>query len=330
MTFWNQEEEISSGEDPLRELLGQATGRGELKESDLGPPPTLGPELESFLEVPTPTQGAGDRCGSPAEPSIKNYEVWLEWWGQQFDMPECWGELVTIPNAGDPKRLAHKVHASFQVSQVRCKALRDPEDYTTPPALKCIQRKMFLLAPDPHLPCQGYHLKQPQRTLDYAQALQYWAKKANPPCPDEPCHLAMCVHELRWATKLYMTFSDCNILEGLTCKTSEAGVEETMQPNPTESTLVDDPATLMTAPSTLADESATLVTTPSIPAEELIAFVTIPAVLADEPADSTTLLEPTSDMGKAEDPEYPKWIKVHSSHLVASLGSVSSTLGDLM
>ena len=33
-------------------------------------------------------------------------------------------------------------------------------------------------------------------------------------------------------------------------------------------------------------------------------------------------LEPTSDMGKAEDPEYPKWIKVHSSHLVASMGSV--------
>ena len=34
-------------------------------------------------------------------------------------------------------------------------------------------------------------------TLAYAQALQYWAEKANLPVPIEPHHLAMCVHELR-------------------------------------------------------------------------------------------------------------------------------------
>ena len=47
VTFWNQEDEISSGEDPSRELLGQVTGGEELVECDLGPPPTLEPELES-------------------------------------------------------------------------------------------------------------------------------------------------------------------------------------------------------------------------------------------------------------------------------------------
>ena len=176
--------------------------------------------------------------------------------------------------------------------------------------------------PDPHLPCQGYCLKQPWRTLAYAQALQYWAKKANPPCPNEPHHLVTCVHELRQAMKPYTTFSDNDVFEGLTCGTSEAGVEEAMQPNPTKSTLADDPATLMTIPSTPVDQSATLVTTPSIPAEESVAFVTIPTVLEDEAADSTALLEPTSDTGKAEDPEYPKWIKVHLSHLAAFMGSV--------
>ena len=54
VTFQNQEDEISSREDPSRELLGQASGREELEECDLGPLPTLKPELESFLEALTP------------------------------------------------------------------------------------------------------------------------------------------------------------------------------------------------------------------------------------------------------------------------------------
>ena len=79
----------------------------------------------------------------------------------------------------------------------------------------------------------------------------------------------------------------------------------------------------------LADESAALITTPSIPAEELVTLITTPAVLADKPADPTALPEATSDAGKAKDPEYPKWIEVHLSHLAASVGSVPPTLGDL-
>ena len=59
---------MSSGEGPLREPLGQATGGGEVEESNLGPMPTLQPELEHFLEAPTPMWGAGDRQGSPLEP----------------------------------------------------------------------------------------------------------------------------------------------------------------------------------------------------------------------------------------------------------------------
>ena len=51
---------MSSGEGPLREPLGQVMGGREVEESDLGPLPTLGPELEHFLEAPTPTWGARD------------------------------------------------------------------------------------------------------------------------------------------------------------------------------------------------------------------------------------------------------------------------------
>ena len=103
MTFQNQEDEISSGEDLLRGLLGQVTGREELEECDLGPLSTLEPELESFLVTPTPMWGVRDRCGLPSEPSKDNYDVWLEWWAHQVDMPDWWGELITILNAGDPR-----------------------------------------------------------------------------------------------------------------------------------------------------------------------------------------------------------------------------------
>ena len=126
-----------SKEEPLRELLGQATS-GELEEYDLGPLASLEPELESFLEALTPRWGAGDREDSQAEPSIKNYEVWLEWWAQQVNMPDWWGELVTIPNAGDPQRLAHKICASFEIPQVRSEALGSSNSYTMPPAPKCL------------------------------------------------------------------------------------------------------------------------------------------------------------------------------------------------
>ena len=96
---------MSSGEDPLTELQGQATV-GEVEESNLSPTPTLRPELECFLEAPTTRQGTGDRQGSMLEPSIDNYEMWLEWQAHQLDTPKWWKELVAIPNVGDPKRLA--------------------------------------------------------------------------------------------------------------------------------------------------------------------------------------------------------------------------------
>ena len=112
------------------------------------------------------------------EPSIDNYEMWLEWQACQLDTPDWWKELVTIPNVGDPKRLAQKIHASFEVLQVKCKTLRDHREYTVPPMPKCIQRNMFLSDASSHLLYEDYQLKPLQKTLAYAQALQYWVEKA--------------------------------------------------------------------------------------------------------------------------------------------------------
>ena len=140
---------MSSGEDPSRELWGQVMGAGEVEENDLGPPPTLGLELEYFLETPTTMWGTRDRQGSPPQPSINNYELWLEWQACQVDMPNWWKELAAIPNMGDPKRLAWKIYATFNVPWVICKTLRDHREYTVPPAPKCIQWGMSCWTPPP-------------------------------------------------------------------------------------------------------------------------------------------------------------------------------------
>ena len=84
-----------------------------------------------------------------------------------------------------------------------------------PPAPKCINRKAFLPVPNPKMPCQDYRDRQPEKTLAYAQALQYWAEKVNLPGPSERCLLARCVQELRWAMRSFTTFSDCAVLEGV-------------------------------------------------------------------------------------------------------------------
>ena len=302
---------------------------GQVEESDLAPLSTLEPELEHFLEALTPMWGARDRWGSLPEPSINNCEVWLEWQAHQVNMPDWWRELVTIPNAGDLKKLVCKICASFEVPQIRCKALKDPGRLSFTPAPKCIQRKMFLPVANSHLPCQEYQLKQPWRTLAYAQALQYWAEKANQLVPNEPWYLVMCVHELRWLMNPYMTFTNCDIFQGLTHEIpEETEVEGAMQPNPIKPSLADGLATLMIIPSAPEDGSAALITTPAIPMEESVVLVT-PYCIGRWASQPPTLPEATSEVSGPTELEYPKWIKVHLSHPAASMGSLPSTLGDL-
>ena len=67
--------------------------------------------------------GTGDRQGYLPEPSIKNYELWLGWQACQLDTPHWWDELTAIPEVGDPKELAWKICASFDIPVVRCEAL---------------------------------------------------------------------------------------------------------------------------------------------------------------------------------------------------------------
>ena len=186
---------------------------------------------------------------------------------------------------------------------------------------------MFLLNATSHLPYQDCQLKPQWRTLAYAQVLQYWAEKVNPPVPDKPRCLAMCVHELRWHMKRYMTFSDYDVFEGLMHRLPGVEIKEATQPNPIEPSPVDAPAALMVAPSVSENASATLITTPAISKEESVTPNTTPAALVDELANPPTPLETTGDVRSLTEPEYSKWVKIHLSHVVASVGSIPSNPG---
>ena len=164
---------------------------------------------------------------------MENYKVWLEWRSCQLDTLDWWEELVAIPHVDSHHRLTQKVQASFKIPWVRCKALKVHNDYSSPLTPKCIGRKAFLPIPDPRIPCQDYREGQLQRILANAQALQYWAKKANPPKPDEPHLLARWVHDLRWAMRPFTTFTDGAVFGGTTLRPGILG-EGATKPSTTE------------------------------------------------------------------------------------------------
>ena len=252
--------------------------------------------------------------------------MWLEWWAHQLDTPNWWEELITIPNAGDPKKLAWKICTSFEIPGVRCETLRNHKEYTVPSVPKCIKWGMFL--PN-NLPYQDVLLKSLQRTLAYAQALQYWAEKANPPVPSEPHLLAMSICKLRQCMRRYTKFHDHNVFEGLAHRWPEAEVEETTQPNPIKPPAADCPAVLAIALSVLENMSASLIATLTTSKEELVTHVTISTALADEPANPPTPLKTTGDARSPTELEYLRWVKVHSSNMAASVGSIPYNPGDL-
>ena len=68
----------------------------------------------------------------------------------------------------------------------------------------------------PNVPSQDFREGQSQKTLAYAQTLQYWAEKGNPPTPGRPHLLVRCVQELRKVMEPYVAFSDKASLEGAT------------------------------------------------------------------------------------------------------------------
>ena len=129
-------------------------------------------------------------------------------------MPNWWKELVGILGVDDFWELTQKIRASFEIPQVRSKTQGGDNNYLAPPAPTCIYQKDFLPPPDPRFPCWDIREGQSQKTLAYAQALQYWATKASLLMPGRPCLLAGCVQELKQMMEEYMALTEDAIMEG--------------------------------------------------------------------------------------------------------------------
>ena len=202
VTFCDPEVEPILGEDPYGEHWGHLT-KAQMERGKEVPLPIWRLEMLCPWEMPATHVGNENRMGILPEPWIKDYEVWLTWWAHFLDTPHWWGELTSIQDVEDLKRLAQKICASFLILAVRCETLQN-QDYTMPPAPKCLSRSRFL----PDNPSYQYICQQPLLlTLAYAQALQYWAEKVSPPTPSGYCPLAMSIVELRWWVEGHLIFS---------------------------------------------------------------------------------------------------------------------------
>ena len=76
--------------------------------------------------------------------------------------------------------------------------LHNVENYCLAPlASKCLHQKDFLPLPDPKFPCWDIQEGQLEKTVAYAQALQYWVEKSNLPMLGQPHLLAGSILKLR-------------------------------------------------------------------------------------------------------------------------------------
>ena len=137
------------------------------------------------------------------------------WCMQQLDTLAWWQELKEVPGQDNLQEFARRVQVSFQVPKARCYASKVDNDYSAPPAHHSLDRDPFLPLLDMWFGSQDFWLTQPQKTLAYVKAIQYWAEKAQPPIPGEPHQLAESMLELWWTMELLTMFTDKEVLSDI-------------------------------------------------------------------------------------------------------------------
>ena len=190
------------------------------KEEDLECPLPLEPHVQEFLRGGEMLlAGAGVRGGLPwiSTPELSPMEAmeWIKWHMWQLDMPTWLQELKEVPSQDDFQEFARRVWVSFQVPKVRCHASKVDNNHSTLLAHHSLDRDWLLPLLDMWFGSQDFWLAQPQKTLAYVKALQYWAEKAQPLIPSEPCQLAESVLELWQMMELLTMFTDEEVLDNI-------------------------------------------------------------------------------------------------------------------
>ena len=86
------------------------------------------------------------------------------------------------------------------------------QQYTTPPAPKCLSRNAFI--PD-ELSYQDVCQQLTLLMVTYARGLQYWVEKLNLPRSPDLCPLVGSIVELRENVQVHVTFNHWDVVQGL-------------------------------------------------------------------------------------------------------------------
>ena len=97
--------------------------------------------------------------------------------------------------------------------KAQCHTSKVDNDHSMLPAHHSLDRDQLLPLTDMQFGSQDLWLTQPQKTLAYAKAFQYWAEKAQLPIPSKPHHLAKSVLELQQMMEPLTTFTNEEVLE---------------------------------------------------------------------------------------------------------------------
>ena len=155
--------------------------------------------------------GDGLLPDDPKTSPMQNAE-WIKWHTQQVDMLTWWQGLKEVPGQDNLQEFAQRVWASLKLPKTWSCNTQVDNDHSALPAHHFLDRDWFLPVLEMWFSSQDFWLTQPQKTLAYAKALQYWAEKAQLPIPGEPCHLAESVLELWWMMEPLTTFMDQEVL----------------------------------------------------------------------------------------------------------------------
>ena len=101
-----------------------------------------------------------------------------------------------VPGVDDYNKLACEVWASFGLPNRVSKLCQVKNDHQALPAPLCVHWKNFLLLPDSIFACWDIWEIQWEKMVAYAQALQFWAEKADLPTGGRPCQLVGSIRAL--------------------------------------------------------------------------------------------------------------------------------------
>ena len=113
----------------------------------------------------------------------------------------------------DVQEFVRQVQALFQLPKASSHAQGVANDYLVPLAPQSLDCDWFLPVSNMRFGGHDYCMRQPQKTLVYAKALQYWVEKAQPPLPGKPHQMAESVLELWLSMEPLTTFTNAEVLE---------------------------------------------------------------------------------------------------------------------